>query len=184
MGMGEPFANADNVFKAVNILTSKNALQMSPRKVSISTIGLHRGIRRLAEYPKNVNLLISLHSGIQEVRDKIMPNMKATPLVLLKKEIIEYQKLKKNIVTFEYIMIDGINDSLDDGRALKNFLSGIMSKVNIIAYNRINGCDFSPSTSDKIKEFSNYLKKRQIPTVQRYKKGDDIAAACGQLAGK
>ena len=181
MGMGEPLVNIKNVKKSINILTSKNSLNLSPKRISVSTVGLIPGIKEITQYSKNINLLISLHSADQEKRDKIMPNMKKQPLTELKKTIQHYNNEKKRKVLIEYIMLKNFNDSLEDAAKLKNFVQKLNVKVNLIAYNRIKSSSWEPSTSKDIQIFKNYLIRRKIIVTQRFKKGDDIAAACGQL---
>lgn len=182
MGMGEPLINIKNVKKAINILTSKNALGLSPKRISLSTIGLIPGIREMADYRKNVNLLISIHSADQVKRDKIMPNMKNQPLSKLKKVIKEYNSKKKNKVFIEYIMLKDFNDSLEDADKLRYFLNGLKVKVNIIAYNSVPGIALEASNAETIQAFKIHLLKKKVIVTQRFKKGDDIQAACGQLA--
>ena len=184
MGMGEPLLNIKNVKKSINILTSKNSLNLSPKKISVSTVGLIAGIKQIMDYSKNINLLISLHSADQLKRDKIMPNLKKQPLTELKKTIEHYNREKKRKVVIEYIMLKNFNDSLEDAAKLKNFLKKLNAKVNLIAYNHIQGGHWDASPSPTIKLFKNYLMKKKIIVTQRFKKGDDIAAACGQLAVK
>ena len=182
MGMGEPFAAADEVFKSIDLFTDLDGLAISPKRISISTIGLLSGIKTLAEYSQKVNLLVSLHSAKQALRDKLMPNVAKQPLVNLKKALADYQSKKRQPITLEYIMLKGINDGDEDLEALVKFSRGLQCKINLIAYNTIPWAHYEAADSGRIHEFKRRLEKKGLTVVQRYKKGDDIAAACGQLA--
>ena len=180
MGMGEPFHNSKNVFGAIQIFTKQ--LSLSPKRISISTSGVVSGINRLVEKKLKVNLCISLHSTVQKIRDKIMPDLKKIPLLNLQEALINYYEKIKNPILIEYIMIKNINDSKNDLFSLINFLKKFsFIKTNLIAYNKIGDDEYMPSDAKNINEWLQILKSKGLHTVQRYKKGDDIAAACGQL---
>ena len=182
MGMGEPFANTAQVFKSIDRLTQQDGFGLSASRISVSTIGLLSGIESFSDYPPKVNLLVSLHSARQALRDKLMPNMTGQPLDALKKTIRSYQAKKNQKITLEYIMLKGLNDQTEDLKALIEFCQGLDVKVNLMAYNKNRFATYEPTDPNQILAFKQRLKQKSIPVVQRYKKGDDIAAACGQLA--
>ncbi len=180
MGMGEPFLNTKNLFQAVHILYHYFAFPAS--RISISTSGIIKGIEKLITFPIKANLCLSLHSAIQSTRDKIMPDLIRLPLPDLKKVLLDYMSKTGKEILIEYIMLQGINDDEKHLKALASFLNGLKVKINLIAYNKVAGKKLSPSLPATIKYFNHYLQKRNYLTFQRYKKGDDIDAACGQLA--
>ncbi len=179
MGMGEPFLNLKNVFGALKILTGY--FSFSAKRISVSTSGIIKGIEKLAHFPSKVNLCLSLHSAVQETRDVIMPDLVRLPIKDLKKALIQYHETTSKAVLIEYVMLKGINDDERHLQALVKFLRGMQVKVNLIAYNRIEFRDYEPSAKKSISLFQRKLKNLGYETIQRYKKGDDINAACGQL---
>jgi 23S rRNA (adenine2503-C2)-methyltransferase len=182
MGMGEPFANIESVFTALGIFTDPDSFGLSGSRITVSTSGIFSGIQRIIEeYPK-VHLMVSLHSAIQEVRDRIMPNLSGQKLETLRQWIPRYIQATGRELTLEYVMLCGVNDRATDLRALVDFCRGMRVKVNLIAWNRVDGMGLDPTPSTSIREFKERLEEQGIPAIQRYKKGDDIAAACGQLA--
>ncbi len=181
MGMGEPFANQNEVFKAIKNLIDPLSFGLSPSRISVSTSGVLAGIERFSNELPKCWLLISLHSAIQEKRDKLMPNVVGQKLTQLKETLKKYQYRTEKEVTLEYIMLQDINDQKEDVEALIAFTKGLEVKVNLIAYNVNPGLGFEPSSSETIEEFKMALEASGLTVVQRYKKGDDIAAACGQL---
>lgn len=184
MGMGEPFVNLANVFKSIHLLTHKESINMSPSRISVSTSGVLRGIKKIADELPKVHLLLSLHSCIQESRDLIMPNVTHMPLPELQKSLQYYQDKSGQEVTLEYILIDGINDDDNHVEALIQFSKKLRCKINLIAYNINPGQPFRPTPADRIHSIRELLNDANINAVQRFKKGDDINAACGQLAIK
>lgn len=182
MGMGEPFANADAVFRALGVLTDPDSFGLSPSRITVSTSGVFSGIERIMEEFPKVHLMVSLHSALQEVRDRIMPNLTGQKLPELRERIARHLQTSGREFTLEYVMLSGVNDREEDLRALVAFCRGLRIKVNLIAWNRVNGIDLEPSTAASIRSFKERLERQGIPAIQRYKKGDDIAAACGQLA--
>ena len=182
MGMGEPFLNWENVKKAIEILNDDNCLGIGARKISISTAGIIEGIEELAEEFPQINLAISLHAPDDELRGKLMPVNKKYPLAKILQAVDEYIKKTNRKVMFEYVMIDGVNDSEEQAKNLSKLLKRPLYMVNLIAYNPTG--KFQPSLPGKIKKFKAILEKAGIFTTQRYRFGTDIEAACGQLASR
>jgi len=183
MGMGEPLDNYDEVVAACRMMTDPRGLGLSPWKVTISTSGLVPQIRRLAaDLP--VRLAISLHSANEQKRTRMMPINKRYPLSELKQALLEYPAPKRYGITFEYVMIEGVNDSIEDAKHLVHFLHGIKAKVNLILINHFPGIEMNPSSKERIDQFQSYLSERSIPAPVRYSRGQDVSGGCGQLAAK
>jgi 23S rRNA (adenine2503-C2)-methyltransferase len=190
MGMGEPFLNYENVMSAIKILNDQKGFNLGARHFSISTAGIIGGINRLADEPLQINLAISLHAPNDKLRSKLMPINKKYPIKEILKAVDEYIAKTNRKVMFEYIMIDGVNDGEKQARALaklmKKHLYHIRQAqckfVNLIPCNRVG--DFKPSPQEKIEKFKKILKEAGVQVSQRYSFGQDIQAACGQLAGK
>jgi len=180
MGMGEPFLNIDNVFKAIKLLNDKDGFNLGARHFSISTVGITEGIKRLANEFPQVNLALSLHAADNKLRSQLMPINKKYPLSQVVKTIDAYIKKTNRRVMLEYIMIAGINDSCQDAKKLAVLAKRLLCFVNLITYNPTG--DFQPSPTKKINEFKQILEKHQVPYTQRYRFGQEIKAACGQLA--
>ncbi len=183
MGMGEPFLNYDNLLDATDILTNQLGAGVAARKITISTVGLVNGIYRLAEDNPRVNLAISLHSAIDGKRRKLIPIAAKYPLDKLKQAAIHFAKASDNRVTFEYLLIDGINDGIGDAKALADYVRGIPCKINLIVYNPVKGIPYRRPGDRVVESFRDYLYPRTPAVTVRKSKGVDIAAACGQLAG-
>jgi 23S rRNA (adenine2503-C2)-methyltransferase len=179
MGMGEPFANSGPVFESLTILNG--GFQFGARRITVSTVGLVPGIRELAERPEPFRLAVSLHSADPQLRLELMPVERRYPLPDLLEAVREYQARKGRRVSFEYAMIDGINDSRELARALVRSLTGISAYVNLIPYNPIPGKAWGPSPPARIEEFLSVLEAGGVPAAVRTPRGRDIAAACGQL---
>ncbi len=182
MGMGEPMLNLDNVFSAIDLLQENDAFKIGARKITVSTAGIVPGIYRLLEYGKQVKLAVSLNSAIQEKREKIMPIARRYPLSELKKAILDYYRIKRRWVTFEYIQLPEVNDSEEDVRALERFIKGIPCKINLIPYNSFEGSLFREPTEREIERFLRKLYRLKATITLRKSKGKDIKGACGQLA--
>jgi len=182
MGMGEPMLNMDNVLDAIDLLQENDAFRIGARKITVSTAGIVPGIYRLLEYGKQVKLAVSLNTAIQEKREKIMPIAKRYPLSELRKAVMDYYKVKKRWVTFEYIHLVGFNDTPEDIKALKRFIEGIPCKINLIPYNTFKGSPFREPTEKETEEFLKKLYKLKATITLRKSKGRDIKGACGQLA--
>ena len=183
MGMGEPLHNLDNVVTALQIMYLDDGLGYGSRRVTLSTCGLVPEIIELSQKIK-VNLAVSLNATTDEVRDKLMPVNRRYPLDELMRACQEYAQNTRQRVTFEYIVIGGVNDSVADAKRLVKLLHGVRCKVNLIAYNEHDGADFKAPAEESIKTFQSYLLQRDIVATLRASKGQDISAACGQLKGK
>lgn len=184
MGMGEPLMNYNNVLKAIEKITSPEGLGMSPKRITVSTSGVPKMIKKLADDEAKIKLALSLHSAIDEVRTQIMPFNETFPLADVR-EALEYWYAKtKSRVTYEYIVWKGINDQRKDVDALVKFCSYIPSKVNLIEYNPIDDGEFQQANSEAIDMYINTLERNNITVTVRRSRGKDIDAACGQLANK
>lgn len=183
MGMGEPFLNYDNVLDAIKVLNDKEGFNLGARRFSISTVGIIEGIKKLAEEKLEVNLAISLHAPDDTLRSKIIPINRKYPLSKVLKAIEEYIKKTRRRVMFEYIMIKGLNDSDEHAKKLAELMKKReLSFVNLISYNPTGV--FKPSPNIRIKEFKDILEKERIAVTQRYRFGQDVKGACGQLVAK
>jgi 23S rRNA (adenine2503-C2)-methyltransferase len=184
MGMGEPLLNYDNVLKAMEMVSSEDGLGMSPQRVTLSTVGLPRMIKKLADDNVKFNLAISLHSANNKKRSEFMPANKRNSLEELSEAIIYFNEKTGQRVTFEYLLIDGINDSLEDAKQLAEYCKSFPIKINIIEYNATSDKRFKKSSNEAFDQFVTFLKGRNMIVNVRRSRGMDIAAACGQLAGK
>ncbi|MGB9081934.1 MAG: 23S rRNA (adenine(2503)-C(2))-methyltransferase RlmN, partial [Desulfuromonadaceae bacterium] len=184
MGMGEPLHNLDNVIPAIQIMIDGNGLQLSNRRVTVSTCGLVPEMERLGREIPNVNLAVSLNATTDELRNRIMPVNRSYPLKELLKACKEFPLPGRRKVTFEYVMLGGVNDSLEDARRLLKLISDIPNKVNLIPFNEHEGCGFKAPTRAAIDAFHKYLIDRHVTVITRDSRGGDISAACGQLKGK
>jgi len=184
MGMGEPLLNYNNVLKAIDKITSDEGLAMSPKRITLSTVGLHKMIKKLADDDVKFNLAVSLHSAIDETRSKMMPiNEKSNLADLLESLQYWYAKTKKQI-TFEYVVWKGINDKKRDIEALVAYCKKVPSKVNLIEYNAIEEDGFQQADPKAIAYYVRELERNNITVNVRRSRGKDIDAACGQLANK
>ena len=182
MGMGEPFLNIDNLIKAIKILSDEKGLNISRRKITVSTSGVITGIERLLEEKMQVELAISLHAVFNEKRDELMPINKKYPLEDLFTVLQEYQKTSNRRITFEYILIKDFNVSQSDAETLADFVHEFDHALNLIPYNSVVENDFERPSDKKIEKFYNYLKNdRKVNVIIRGEKGTDIDGACGQL---
>jgi 23S rRNA (adenine2503-C2)-methyltransferase len=181
MGMGEPLANYDNLLKALKILNAPWGAGIGARKITISTSGLAPQIRKLAAEPMQFRLAISLHGATDEVRNKIMPVNKKYPLKELVAACEEYQHEKGRMITLEYILIAGVNDSMEQTRPLAALAKRLFAKVNLIPYNQVEGLPWERPGEDVCENFLAALEKQKAIATLRREKGHDIDAACGQL---
>jgi 23S rRNA (adenine2503-C2)-methyltransferase len=181
MGMGEPLANYDNLLKALRILNAPWGGGIGARKITISTSGLVPQIRRLAAEPLQFRLAISLHGATDAVRDRIMPVNRKYPLRELVAACEDYQKIKGRMITFEYILIAGINDSIDQAKPLAALTKKLFAKVNLIPYNKVDGLPWERPEEAAQEAFLAALEKEKAIATLRREKGHDIDAACGQL---
>lgn len=184
MGMGEPLLNYANVLKSIERITAKDGLNMAAKRITVSTAGIAKMIRKLGDDEVRFNLALSLHAANDEKRNTIMPINEQNTLKALAEALKYYFSKTKNPVTYEYIVFNDFNDSLKDAEELAKFCKHIPCKVNIIEYNPISFADFQNAETDRIEEFAAYLKKQGINTNIRRSRGKDIDAACGQLAVK
>lgn len=182
MGMGEPLDNFDNLVKAVKIL--QELFLFSPRKITVSTSGVIPKIDMLAQAALKVKLAVSLNSAIQEKRESLMPISKQYPLDELKNSLLSFKKKNPFRITFEYIMIKNFNMSDEDVIKLKRFLGDISCKLNLIKWNPVKGLPYESPNEKEIKSFHNKLMSMDSAVTYRKSRGEDIDAACGQLAGK
>jgi 23S rRNA (adenine2503-C2)-methyltransferase len=181
MGMGEPMANFANLIKAITIINAPWGIGLGARHITISTSGLAPQIKLLADQPLQVRLAISLHGATNEVRQQIMPVNRKYPLEELLDACAYYTQRKKQWLTFEYILIEGINDRPEDARALVQVARKVKAKVNCIPYNKVEGLDWVRPSEARQDAFMAILEAGRIPATIRREKGHDIAAACGQL---
>jgi 23S rRNA (adenine2503-C2)-methyltransferase len=181
MGMGEPLANYDNLLKALRLLNAPWGGGIGARKITISTSGLAPQIRRLADEPEQFRLAVSLHGATDDVRARIMPVNRKFPLAELTAALAYYQSKKGRMITFEYILIAGVNDALDQTRPLAALARRLHAKVNLIPYNRVEGLPWSRPEDAAQEAFLAALERQQVPVTLRREKGHDIDAACGQL---
>jgi len=184
MGMGEPLANYRNVLPAVQLLTDEHAFGLSRRRVTISTSGLVPQMLKLAT-ECNVALAVSLHAPNDELRDRLVPINRIHPIAELLDACWRYaERLASRQITFEYVLLDGVNDSVEHARALGRLLRGKPAKVNLIPFNVFPGTEFRCSPPEAVDAFWRALKTPGLIVTVRRRRGDDIAAACGQLAGR
>lgn len=181
MGMGEPLANFDSLMRAVDVLNSPWGIGLGARHMTISTSGLVPQIRALADQPRQLRLAISLHGATDETRSKIMPVNRKYPLSELLDACAYFSARKKQRITFEYILIAGINDAPEDAAALAKVAGMLEAKVNLIPYNKVQGLEWERPQQEVQEAFLHILKSRGIPATLRREKGHDIDAACGQL---
>lgn len=182
MGMGEPFLNYENVLKSVKILNDKDLISLGARNISISTSGIIEGIKKLAKEKLQINLAISLHAPDDATRSQIMPINKKYPLKEILKSANDYIKKTSRKVMFEYLLLNGINDSSKHAEKLALLIKNPLYLVNLISYNPTG--KFKPPSRENIKKFKNILEREKINVTQRYSFGQDIKAACGQLASQ
>ena len=184
MGMGEPLMNYNNVLKSIEKITSDEGLGMSPKRITVSTSGVPKMIKKMADDGVKFNLAVSLHSAIDEVRTSIMPFNATFPLKDLR-EALEYWYAKtRNRITYEYVVWEGINDTQEAANALVKFCRFAPSKVNIIEYNPIDDGEFQQASRKAIEMYQKTLEANDITVTVRRSRGKDIDAACGQLANK
>jgi 23S rRNA (adenine2503-C2)-methyltransferase len=184
MGMGEPLMNYNNVLKAIHKITSKDGLGMSPKRVVVSTSGVPKMIKKMADDGVKFNLAVSLHSAIDSVRTSIMPFNETFPLKDLREALKHWYDSTSRIITYEYVVWEGINDTKSDVEALIDFCKFAPSKVNLIEYNPIDDGIFHQANNAAIELYVSMLEAKNITVTVRRSRGKDIDAACGQLANK
>jgi 23S rRNA (adenine2503-C2)-methyltransferase len=185
MGMGEPLLNVEPVMASIGLMQHQNAYGLSKRRITLSTSGIVPEINKLADRT-DVSLAISLHAANNILRDEIVPINKKYPLDELLSSCKNYLKnqSKRKTITIEYILIDGVNDSLDHAKDLVNILNGLSCKINLIPFNPFDGCNYLRSQESAIYQFKDFLIKKGLITTLRITRGDAIDGACGQLVGK
>ncbi len=183
MGMGEPLANVDEVLRAIRILVADDGLNFSHRKITVSTSGLVPMMERLGR-ETSVNLAVSLNAADDETRTALMPVNRRYPMNTLLTACREFPLPNRRMITFEYILIRGVNDRDRDARNLAELLRGIRAKINLIPLNPDSEMDMLPSTPDRIQAFQDVLIQHHYTAIIRKSKGQDISAACGQLSGE
>lgn len=184
MGTGEPFDNYDNVMEFVRIINHPNGLAIGAKHITISTCGLIPGIQRYSEEGIQTNLAISLHAPNDEIRNQLMPINRRYPLDDLRRAISDYIDKTNRRVTFEYILLKDVNDSLVDARQLAHYLRGLNAYVNLIPYNSVDEHGYQPSDQETIEKFKSELLRLHINVTLRKEHGRDIDGACGQLRAK
>lgn len=184
MGMGEPLLNYANVLKSIERITAEDGLNMSYKRITVSTAGIAKMIKKLGDDGVKFNLALSLHAANDQKRNEIMPINEQNSLKALAEALKYYFAKTKNPVTYEYIVFNDFNDELEDAQELARFCKHVPCKVNIIEYNPISFAAFQNAQVDKIEAFAEHLRKQGIVTNIRRSRGKDIDAACGQLAVK
>ena len=184
MGMGEPLLNYNNVMAGIDRITSPDGLNMSPKRITVSTAGIAKMIKKLADDEVRFNLALSLHAADDEKRDQIMPINESNTLEALREALVYFYEKTQNRITFEYILFYGFNDSIEDAQQLLQFARRVPSRINIIEYNPIAEAKYRNSDPKTIEKFAKHLMDGGISTTVRRSRGKDIDAACGQLANK
>ncbi|MEN0005022.1 MAG: 23S rRNA (adenine(2503)-C(2))-methyltransferase RlmN [Bacteroidota bacterium] len=184
MGMGEPLLAYKNVLQSVEHITSPQGLGMSPKRITVSTAGIAKMIKRLADDQVKFNLALSLHAADDAKRNEIMPINEQNNLEVLMDSLRYFYQNTRNRISYEYITFQHFNDSLEDAKNLVKLCKDFPVRVNIIEYNPIEGVTFTKSSEDQIDRFAQYLSDRRVTVTLRRSRGKDIDAACGQLANK
>ncbi|MDA9160693.1 23S rRNA (adenine(2503)-C(2))-methyltransferase RlmN [Flavobacteriaceae bacterium] len=184
MGMGEPLMNYNNLIESIEKISSDKGLNMSQKRIVVSTSGIPKMIKKLADQNLKVNLALSLHSAVEKTRNQIMPFSTKFSLEDIKESLLYWYSKTKRRITFEYIVWKGINDTVEDVNALVGYCKSIPSKVNLIEYNTIGDKNFISANDNIINLYRDLLEKNKITVTVRRSRGKDIDAACGQLANK
>lgn len=184
MGMGEPLLNLDNTLRAIDFITGKTGLAMSPQRITLSTVGLIKQLKKLADANPKFNLAISLHTAINTKRSRIMPVNIHHSIPELIEALKYYYEKTQNRITFEYLLIGGLTDTMEDAKALAIFCRNFPTKVNLIEFNPVAHTDYKKSKAEDVDNFYEFLKSKNMVVTIRRSKGQDIDAACGQLALK
>lgn len=184
MGTGEPFDNYENVMDFVRVVNAQKGLAIGARHITISTCGIPDGIRKYAKEGLQTNLAISLHAPNDELRNKLMKINKVYPLDKLMPAIREYEEIANRRVTYEYLLLSGVNDTMEHAEQLVKLIKGTKGYVNLIPYNETQLCDYKRSSGNRVHAFLDYLTKHGVTATIRKEFGSDIDAACGQLKAK
>jgi 23S rRNA (adenine2503-C2)-methyltransferase len=181
MGMGEPLHNYDHTMKALRMLHTEHGLAISPRRVTLSTVGIVPGLEKLAHEPMMPNLAISLHATTDEQRSELVPPNRKYPLADIIDTCRRFPLKNRSRITFEYVLLAGVNDTAEDARRLVSLLSGIKAKVNLIPLNPAPGIPYDRPSDERVDRFAQILADRHVTVSVRKSRGRDIRAACGQL---
>jgi 23S rRNA (adenine2503-C2)-methyltransferase len=181
MGMGEPLANYAATWQAIETLTDERGYKLGARHITLSTVGLVPGIRRLTEEELPINLAVSLHASDDELRNQLVPVNLHYPLADLMAAVRDYVQKTGRRVTIEYALIDGVNDTVEQARGLADLLQGLLCHVNLIPLNPTPGSDLQPSPRERVNAFRDLLERSRVPTTVRMRRGIGIEAGCGQL---
>ena len=184
MGIGEPFDNYDNLIKFIEIINNPKGIELGSRHITVSTCGVVSKIKEFMKLPYQVNLAISLHAPNDEIRNTIMPINKSYPIPVLINTLKEYIQKTNRRVTFEYILLDQVNDTSECARELADLVKGMNCYINLIPYNETNNISYKRTKSENITNFYDILKKNKINVTIRREYGSKISAACGQLRSK
>ena len=184
MGMGEPLLNYANVLESIAHITSPEGLGMSPKRITVSTAGIAKMIKKLGDDAVKFNLAVSLHAANDEKRNQIMPINESNSLANLAEALQYFYQQTQNRITLEYIVFDKFNDSIQDAKELWEFTKKVPSKVNIIEYNPIAEANYKNAESNRLEQFAKFLESRGVIVNVRRSRGKDIDAACGQLANR
>jgi 23S rRNA (adenine2503-C2)-methyltransferase len=181
MGMGEPLHNYDATMKALRILADPEGLALHPKRVTLSTVGLLPALDRLATEPLMPNLAISLHATTDEARSQLVPVNRRYPIEDLMAALRRFPLAKRRRITFEYVLLAGVNDTPEDARRLVRLLTGLRAKVNLLPLNEAPGIPFTRPSDERVNAFARILAERDVRVSVRKSRGRDIRAACGQL---
>ena len=184
MGMGEPLLNYNNLLESVELITTDKGLGVSPRRITVSTAGIAKMIKKLGDNKVKFNLAISLHTASDSKRDVLMALNKKVKLAELRESIRYFYDKTGSRVTYEYILFKDLNDNIEDAQKLVQFAKVSPCKINLIEYNKIDGMDYKKASKKNTEDFISYLKEKNIIVNLRKSKGKDISAACGQLVNK
>jgi 23S rRNA (adenine2503-C2)-methyltransferase len=184
MGMGEPLLNYKNVMTAIDKITSPEGLNISPKRITVSTAGIAKMIQKLADDAVKFNLALSLHAANDEKRNTIMPINEQNNIEVLVEALNYFYEKTKGKITFEYVLLAGVNDGLEDAKELFELCKRVPAKVNIIEFNPIDQADFESTNLNERNLFIDFLEHHNVTAVVRRSRGKDIDAACGQLANK
>lgn len=184
MGMGEPLLNYENVMKSVEVITSPLGAGMSPRRITMSTAGIAKMIKKLGDDEVKFKLALSLHAPNDAKREQIMPINEHNNMKALMNALDYFYKKTKNRISFEYILFDGFNDTDQDAMELVELCKRVPAKVNLIEYNTVENVPFKKTPTERVQAFADLLYKHNVTATIRFSRGKDIDAACGQLANK
>ena len=185
MGMGEPLLNYNNVLKSIERITASDSMAMSPKRITVSTAGVAKMIRQLGDDKVRFNLALSLHAATDEKRNTIMAINESNNIAALVDALNYFYEQTKNDITLEYVLLQGVNDTIEDAEELVKIYRKIPTHlINVIEFNQVTGIPFSKSNEDTTQQFTDYLAKHRVNVRLRRSRGKDIDAACGQLANK